>query len=143
MTDHPTSRSPQLNTTLADLAAHWEQMADHYNSVVGCFEGPTAATLDVEVGERSRTYRNAAADLREVLDTGRIPHDLVAAATVAQVTEQDAVIERKDREYATCERLLREAYEENARLRSGQAPDDKAYAELLRTAEPVPETRQD
>ena len=142
MNDQPTGLNPQLNTTLADLAAHWDQMAAHYATIVGCFEGPTAATLDAEVGERSRTYRNAAADLREVLATGRIPHDLMAASALAQLAERDAVIARKDSEYAACERLLREAYEELARLRNGNATDD-AYAELLRTEHPVPETQRD
>jgi hypothetical protein len=65
---------------LADLAGRWEQMAVHGDTAIGQFEGPAAATLDAEVGERGRTYRKTAADLREVLATGRIPHDLLTDA---------------------------------------------------------------
>ncbi|WP_435643828.1 hypothetical protein ACR9VJ_26235 [Streptomyces sp. H49] len=61
-------------TTLAD---RWQQMADHGDAAIGHFEGPAAATLDAEVGERGRTYRKAASDIRDVLRTGRIPHDLM------------------------------------------------------------------
>lgn len=61
---------------LVTLAGRWEQMADHCDAVIGHFEGPTAATLDAEVGERGRTLREAAAEIRDVLRIGRIPHDL-------------------------------------------------------------------
>ena len=61
-------------TTLAD---RWQQMANHGDTAIGCFDGPAAATLDAEVGERGRTYRKAASDVRDVLATGRIPHDLM------------------------------------------------------------------
>ncbi|MFD5798646.1 hypothetical protein ACFWIO_34970 [Streptomyces diastatochromogenes] len=59
------------------LAERWQQMADHGDVAIGSFDGPAAATLDAEVGERGRTYRKAAADVRDVLAAGRIPHDLM------------------------------------------------------------------
>jgi hypothetical protein len=60
---------------LATLADRWQKLADLGDQAIGHFEGPTAATLDAEVGQRSRTYRAAAADALHVLRTGRIPHD--------------------------------------------------------------------
>ena len=63
----------------ATLAERWEQMADHGDTAIGSFEGPAAVTLDAEVGERGRTYRNASRDVREVLSTGQIPDDLLTA----------------------------------------------------------------
>ena len=65
------------------LAERWEQMADHGDQAIGHFEGSAAATLDAEVGERGRTYRKAASDIRDVLATGRIPHDLMTDAELA------------------------------------------------------------
>jgi hypothetical protein len=67
-------------TVLATLADRWQEMADHGDHAIGHFEGPAAATLDAEVGERGRTYRKAASDVREVLASGRIPHDLMTTA---------------------------------------------------------------
>jgi hypothetical protein len=61
------------NITLKTLAERWEQSADRVEAAadrVG--EGVLAATRDA----RGRTYRRVARDLREVLATGRIPHDL-------------------------------------------------------------------
>lgn len=69
--------------TLSSLAERWEQMADQNAASVGHFEGPTATTLNIEVAERGSTYRQAAADVREVLRTGCIPHDLLAGSEPA------------------------------------------------------------
>lgn len=74
----------QLRATLASLAERWEQLATQGEAAVGHFEGPAAATLDAEVTERSTTYRKAAADVRDVLATGLIPHDLLADAELEQ-----------------------------------------------------------
>lgn len=68
---------------LASLAERWQQMADHGDAAIGHFDGPAAAILSAEVGERGRTYRKAADDVREVLRTGRIPHDLMTDAELA------------------------------------------------------------
>jgi hypothetical protein len=70
--------------TFTTLAERWEQMADQGDLAIGHFEGPAAATLDAEVGERGRVYRKAAADVRGVLATGRVPDDLLTAATTAE-----------------------------------------------------------
>lgn len=68
------------HATLTSLADRWEREAATAEATIGHFEGPAAATLNAEVGERARIYRQAAADLREVLQTGRIPHDLTTRA---------------------------------------------------------------
>jgi hypothetical protein len=67
------------SAALATLTDRWEEMASQGDAMIGHFEGPTAATLDAEVAERSRTYRKAAADVRHVLSTGSVPHDLMTA----------------------------------------------------------------
>ena len=66
-----------LPTVLGTLAERWEQEAATAEATIGHFKGPAAATLDAEVSERARIYRQAAADLRDVLRTGLIPHDLM------------------------------------------------------------------
>ncbi|MFF9025705.1 hypothetical protein [Streptomyces eurythermus] len=89
-------RLRQQITTLTTLAERWEQMAEHGDVAIGTFDGPAAATLDAEVGERGRTYRKAATDLRDVLRTGRVSHDLMtdaelsAPATAASVAPAPA-----------------------------------------------------
>lgn len=72
------------HVALTDLAVRWEQMADHSDAAIGQFEGPAAATLNAEVGERGRTYRKAATDIRDVLRTGQVPHDLMTSAELEQ-----------------------------------------------------------
>lgn len=75
--------NPALPVALTSLAERWEQMADQGDAAIGHFEGPTAVTLNIEVAERGSTYRQAAADVREVLRTGCIPHDLLAGSEPA------------------------------------------------------------
>lgn len=75
---------------LADLAERWERMANQGDVAIGQFEGPAAATLDAEVGERGRVYRKAAADVREALRTGRIPRDLLTPAEVDALPDESA-----------------------------------------------------
>jgi hypothetical protein len=70
----------QLRSTLTTLADRWDQMATTGDAAIGTFPGPAAATIDAEVGERGRTYRKAASDVRDTLRTGRIPHDLMTDA---------------------------------------------------------------
>lgn len=139
MTEKTTEQiSPALPAALASLAELWERMADHDEASVGHFEGPTAATLDIEVAERGSTYRKAATDVREVLRTGRVPHDLVrgehasaASAGRIEVERLSADCGRKDREFSTCERLLREAYDETARLHAAAESHRLAVSEAL------------
>lgn len=66
-------------SALASLTEYWERMASQSDAAVGHFEGPTAATLNAEVTERGSTLRKAASDVREVLRTGCVPHDLMPA----------------------------------------------------------------
>lgn len=65
---------------LADLADRWDRDAATSEAALGHFDGPAAATLNAEVAERARIYRQAATDLREVLATGRVPADLLTPA---------------------------------------------------------------
>lgn len=65
------------NITLTSLADRWEHSADRVEAAADrAGEGVLAATRDA----RGRTYRRVARDLREVLATGRIPHDLMTDA---------------------------------------------------------------
>jgi hypothetical protein len=69
-----------LRAMLADLAGRWEQMAKTTDN--SCAD----VNVDAEPGvawirsSRAQTYRRAATDLREVLDSGRIPHGLMTDA---------------------------------------------------------------
>ncbi|MFJ9037911.1 hypothetical protein ACIRF8_15125 [Streptomyces sp. NPDC102406] len=69
-----------LRTALASLAERWEQMAkagpDFGDNLF--IDEPTPVQLQQH--ERAVTYRRAAADLRDVLRTGRIPHGLMTNA---------------------------------------------------------------
>jgi hypothetical protein len=60
---------------LSTLAERWERMATHEEAAIPLLDGPAGEQVGREVAERAATYRKAAADLREVLSTGRIPHD--------------------------------------------------------------------
>lgn len=65
---------------LADLAGRWERMGKHEEAAIPLLEGPAGEQVGAEIAQRAATYRKAAADLREVLVTGRIPHDLMTDA---------------------------------------------------------------
>ncbi|MFD9248461.1 hypothetical protein [Streptomyces bottropensis] len=67
-------------TALNLLAERWERMGKAAPELGdGLFiDEPTA--VQREQHERAATYRRAAKDLREVLTTGRIPHDLMTDA---------------------------------------------------------------
>ncbi|MEW2393135.1 hypothetical protein AB0933_32720 [Streptomyces venezuelae] len=96
MTEKTTEQisNPTLPAAFTNLAELWERMADHDESSVGLFTGPTAATLDIEVAERGSTYRKAAADVREVLRTGCVPSDLLGGNGIAA---SSAPSDRSDR----------------------------------------------
>lgn len=67
-------------TALNLLAERWERMGNAAPELGdGLFiDEPTA--VQQQQHERAATYRRAAKDLREVLVTGRIPHDLMTDA---------------------------------------------------------------
>lgn len=71
-------------TALNLLAERWEQMAkagpDFGSELL--IDEPTPVQLAQH--ERAATYRRAAADLREVLVSGRIPHGLMTTAELKQ-----------------------------------------------------------
>jgi hypothetical protein len=75
---HP--KEADLRVALTTLADRWEQMAeagpDFGNDLL--INEPTPTELQQH--ERAATYRRAAADLRDILRTGRIPHGLMTDA---------------------------------------------------------------
>ncbi|MFJ3950231.1 hypothetical protein ACIPXV_09200 [Streptomyces libani] len=78
-TMHHTEAS--IRATLTTLAERWEQMAKSAPDFGGdglFIDEPAPAQL--QQFERATTYGRAAADLREVLRTGRIPHGLMTDA---------------------------------------------------------------
>lgn len=69
-----------LRSTLTTLAERWEQMATNEGKALQFLEGPNAEWVADTARERIRTYVKAVADIRNVLATGRIPHDLMTDA---------------------------------------------------------------
>lgn len=81
-TMHPSEAA--LRATLTTLADRWEQMA-------GPKPDPSEGLFVDEPGpferariERAATYREVAADIRDVLRTGLLPHGLMTDAELAQ-----------------------------------------------------------
>lgn len=70
----------RIEATAGVLTGRWEQMAKAADD--SCADAnPEAEPGVVWVrASRARTYRKTAADLRDVLATGRIPHDLMTTA---------------------------------------------------------------
>jgi hypothetical protein len=88
--DLPTQSEADLRTALATLAARWEQMADRAPDLgYDLFIDEPAPTTAAQV-ERAHTYRKAAADIREVLRAGRVPHDLMTDAELEQYGTPEA-----------------------------------------------------
>jgi hypothetical protein len=79
---HP--KEADLRAALTTLAGRWEQMAaagpDFGDELL--IDEPTPVQLQEH--ERAATYRRAAADLRDTLRTGRIPHGLMTDAELEQ-----------------------------------------------------------
>lgn len=65
---------------LTDLAARWEEMAKAADDSCADVNPDAEPGLVWTRASRARTYRKAAADVREVLTSGRIPHDLMTTA---------------------------------------------------------------
>jgi hypothetical protein len=83
-TMHP--KEADLRAALTTLAERWERMATNEEAAIPLLEGPAAEQVGAEVAQRAVTYRKTAADLRDVLRTGRIPHDLMTGAELEQQT---------------------------------------------------------
>ncbi|MEU0847672.1 hypothetical protein ABZ387_06855 [Streptomyces flaveolus] len=73
-----------LRATLTALAERWEQMANSEEAAIPLLEGPAAEEVGAQVHQRVATYRKTASDVRNVLATGRIPHDLMTDAELEQ-----------------------------------------------------------
>lgn len=82
--DLPTRSETDLRTTLATLADRWEQIAGPKpDPDEGLFVDEVAPGEAARI-EHNYTLRTSAADLREVLRTGRIPHPLMTDAELEQ-----------------------------------------------------------
>lgn len=78
------AREAQLRITLATLADRWEQMAGPKpDPSEGLFVDEPTPAESARI-ERAATYREAAADVRDVLRTGLIPHPLMTDAELEQ-----------------------------------------------------------
>ncbi|MFD9222033.1 exonuclease domain-containing protein [Streptomyces sp. NPDC060064] len=80
----PLTSERKVRAALADLAERWEQMAKSAPDLGDelLIDEPTSVQqLQIE---RAHTYRKAAADVRDVLRTGRVPHDLMTDAELEQ-----------------------------------------------------------
>lgn len=70
----------RIAATAGVLAERWEQLANsHAKGIPDTFHVDLAPFQRQEIG-KAHSYRKAAKDLREVLATGRIPHDLMTDA---------------------------------------------------------------
>lgn len=74
-------------TALNLLAERWERMAKHEEAAIPLLDGPAGEQVGAEVAQRAAAYRRAAADLRGVLVSGRIPHDLMTDAELGENEE--------------------------------------------------------
>lgn len=81
-TMHPAEAN--LRAVLTTLAERWERMADNEEAAIPLLDGPAAESVANSVCERAHTYRKAADDTRQVLRTGRIPHDLMTDTELEQ-----------------------------------------------------------
>jgi len=82
--DLPARSESDLRATLATLADRWEQMAGPKpDPSEGLFVDEVTPAESARV-ERNHTLRTSAADLRDVLRTGRIPHPLMTDAELEQ-----------------------------------------------------------
>ncbi|MFE8961798.1 hypothetical protein [Streptomyces iakyrus] len=80
----PPAGTATTHAALTTLAERWEQMAANEGKALQFLEGPNAEWVADTARERIRTYAKAAADIRNVLATGRIPHDLMTDAELEQ-----------------------------------------------------------
>jgi hypothetical protein len=80
----PPAGAATTHAALTTLAERWEQMAANEGKALQFLEGPNAEWVTDTARERIRTYAKAAADVRDVLRTGRIPHDLMTDAELEQ-----------------------------------------------------------
>lgn len=78
---------PDKTTTLSalnSLAERWERMGKAAPELGDDLFINEPTPVQLAQHERATTYRRAAADLREVLVSGRIPHDLMTDAELEQ-----------------------------------------------------------
>ena len=81
-TIHP--KEAALRAALTTLAKRWEQMAKAGPDFGGDLLINEPTPVQLQQHERAAAYGRAAADLRDVLRTGRIPHGLMTDAELEQ-----------------------------------------------------------
>lgn len=82
--DLPTEAEADLRASLTTLAERWEQMAKSAPDLGDELFIDEPTPLQFWQIARASTYRRVAADLRDVLRTGRAPHDLMTDAELEQ-----------------------------------------------------------
>lgn len=86
----PSQTETDLRAALADLASRWERMAERAPDLGDdLFIDAPSPTVAAQV-ERARIYRQAAADVRDVLRTGHAPHGLMTDAELEQYGTPEA-----------------------------------------------------
>ena len=80
----------KMRTALTTLAERYEEMTANEQAAIPHLEGPAAEDIANTVYERTRIYRKAAADIRDVLRTGHIPHDLMTDAELEKYGTPEA-----------------------------------------------------
>ncbi|MFD5491543.1 hypothetical protein ACFWH4_01040 [Streptomyces sp. NPDC127091] len=82
--DLPAQMETDLRATLAALADRYDEMAERLTAGHPTTFYARFTVAQERQAERAHTLRRAAADLREALRTGRIPHDLMTDAELEQ-----------------------------------------------------------
>lgn len=76
-----------LRATLTTLVERWEEIADRLTARHDTAFFAEFTDLQRTEADEANTYRKAARDVRDVLRTGRIPHDLMTDAELEQYGE--------------------------------------------------------
>lgn len=84
----PLTGERKVRNALTDLAARWESMAP--KPPVGDLFVDEVTPAEAHRAARDRTYRQAAADVRDVLRTGHAPHGLMTDAELEQYGTPEA-----------------------------------------------------
>lgn len=82
--DLPPQTETDLRAALTTLADRWEQVAGPAPDPSGGLFVDEPTPVEYAQAAQSDTYRRAAADIREVLTTGHIPHGLMTDAELDQ-----------------------------------------------------------
>src|SRR5690606_33009323 len=82
--DQPTQAETDLRAVFATLAGRYDEMAERLTAGHPTTFYAHFTEAQERQAARAHAYRNAVADLRDVLHTGRIPHGLMTDAELEQ-----------------------------------------------------------